>query len=76
MKYSAVVVALLGAAVAQDLSMIPECAQGCITDAVSTSTNCKADDFPCICKNQNALIGGATPCVIEKCGADVATGMF
>lgn len=75
MKYSAAVItAILGFAVAQDISIIPECAQSCITDAISSATNCGATDYACVCKNQNALIGAATPCVIKECGADVATG--
>lgn len=76
MKYSAAVItAILGFVAAQDISIIPECAQSCITDAVASATDCGATDYKCVCDNKDALVGAATPCVIKSCGADVATGM-
>lgn len=77
MKFSAAIItAIIGFAVAQDISDIPECARDCITDAIKTGTSCDEDDYKCACENQSALIGEATPCVIKACGADVATGMY
>lgn len=75
MKYSvAVVAAVAGLTSAQDIGIIPACAQPCIISAVQSSTNCAVTDYPCICTNENALIAAASPCVIQSCGADVATG--
>ena len=74
MRFSAAVItAIIGAVAAQDISQIPQCAQGCIKDAVSSATDCKQDDYKCVCENQKALVGASTSCVISKCGADKAT---
>jgi hypothetical protein len=77
MKYSAVIVAALAAAAsAQDISIFPSCSLPCIMDAISKATNCQTTDFVCVCKNMDALTSAATGCVVDKCGIDVATGMF
>jgi hypothetical protein len=74
MKYSAVAVAALAAlASAQDISVFPACSLSCITSAVSSATNCQPTDYACVCSNIDALTAAATPCVIQACGADVAT---
>ncbi|KAL2134567.1 hypothetical protein VTI74DRAFT_11461 [Chaetomium olivicolor] len=73
MKYTT---ALLGlatlAAAAPDLSIFPSCSLECITSAVPKSTKCELTDFACVCKNMDAVKSAATPCVVEKCGVDVA----
>ncbi|OIW29437.1 hypothetical protein CONLIGDRAFT_680286 [Coniochaeta ligniaria NRRL 30616] len=75
MKYSAVIVAALAAvASAQDISIFPACSLPCITDAISSATNCSATDYACVCSNMDALTAAATGCVVDKCGIDVATG--
>jgi len=75
MKYSAIALAALATtASAQDLSIFPPCSLTCITDAVGTATNCGATDYVCVCANIDALTGAATACVIDACGAEVATG--
>ncbi|KAK3935879.1 hypothetical protein QBC46DRAFT_421103 [Diplogelasinospora grovesii] len=74
MKYFTVLTTLLAAAMAQDISIIPACAQPCIIAAVGNATTCQVTDFKCICANKAALITAATPCVLDKCGLDVATG--
>lgn len=77
MKYSAVIVAALAAvASAQDISIFPSCSLPCILNAISTATNCQATDYPCVCKNMDALTAAATSCVVQACGIDVATGML
>lgn len=75
MKYSAVIVAAVAAvASAQDISIFPACSLPCILDAISSATNCQATDYPCVCRNMDALTAAATGCVVDKCGIDVATG--
>ncbi|KAI1774462.1 hypothetical protein F4818DRAFT_419995 [Hypoxylon cercidicola] len=50
MKYITAAAVLVTIASAQSISDIPQCAIPCIDDARTTSTNCAADDYPCICK--------------------------
>ncbi|KAK4157538.1 hypothetical protein C8A00DRAFT_29542 [Chaetomidium leptoderma] len=72
MKYSTALVALAATvASAQDISIFPECSLPCIMDGIGT-TSCKATDFACVCKNMEAIKTAATPCVVDKCGLDVA----
>ncbi|KAK3326219.1 hypothetical protein B0H66DRAFT_600355 [Apodospora peruviana] len=74
MKYSAVAVAAFVAfASAQDISSIPKCAIPCIDEAAA-AIPCATTDYKCICENQDALVAGATTCVIEACTASVALG--
>ncbi len=76
MKYSTTTVAiLLAVASAQSLGDIPQCAQPCIITAVQTSTSCDLTNYVCICQNKDKVVQGATTCVINACGIDVATGM-
>jgi len=73
MKYSFVAIATLAAlAQAQTRADIPACALPCLDAAVTKDTKCSTSDFTCICKNFDAVQADATPCVIEKCGTDVA----
>ncbi|OTA86126.1 hypothetical protein M434DRAFT_376648 [Hypoxylon sp. CO27-5] len=73
MKYTVITVALAAISSAQSLSDIPQCAIPCINDARTSSTNCAADDYACICRNKDALTAAATGCVLTSCGAEVAT---
>ena len=73
MKFSAAILpALVAVASAQSLDIFPDCALKCIQDAVGTATKCDLADFACVCKSMDTLTAAATPCVLEKCGADVA----
>ncbi|CAH0044275.1 unnamed protein product [Clonostachys solani] len=72
MKFSLVAIAFAAAVSAQSRSDIPECAIGCLDDVIKSKTSCSVDDFNCVCKNFEALQGDATPCVLEKCGAETA----
>ncbi|KAI1377049.1 hypothetical protein F4677DRAFT_417283 [Hypoxylon crocopeplum] len=74
MKYIVSAVVLAALASTQSLSDIPQCALPCIDDARTSSTNCAADDYACICRNEDALTAAATGCVISACGASVAAG--
>ncbi|XXG99567.1 hypothetical protein Hte_005906 [Hypoxylon texense] len=74
MKYTIVAAVLVAIASTQSLSDIPQCALPCIDDARTSSTNCAADDYACICSNQDVLTTAATSCIIQACGADVAAG--
>jgi hypothetical protein len=77
MKYTAALLALAAAvASAQDLALFPECSLPCIIDAVGKETTCELMDFPCVCKSMEAVKTAATPCVVEKCGQDVALSTF
>ncbi|AEO56706.1 hypothetical protein MYCTH_2301910 [Thermothelomyces thermophilus ATCC 42464] len=74
MKYTSAVLALAAAtatATAQDISIFPECSMPCIIDAVG-KTSCELTDFACVCKNMDSIKQGATSCVVDKCGIDVA----
>ncbi|KAI1767981.1 hypothetical protein GGR53DRAFT_480366 [Hypoxylon sp. FL1150] len=74
MKYTiAAVTVLLTVVSAQSPSDIPRCAVPCIDDARTSNTNCAADDYPCICSNKATLTTAATSCILQACGADVAT---
>ncbi|KAI5468046.1 hypothetical protein BGZ63DRAFT_42231 [Mariannaea sp. PMI_226] len=72
MKYAFVTLALAVFAQAQTRADIPTCAQGCLDDAVKSETSCATTDYACVCKSFDKLQGAATPCVIKKCGSDVA----
>ena len=71
MKYTTAILTLAAAVSAQDISVFPECSLPCIVTAVGT-TSCAATDFSCVCKNMDAIKTAATPCVVDKCGVDVA----
>jgi len=72
MKYALVTLALAAFAQAQTRNDIPVCARDCLDDAVKSTTSCATTDYACVCKSFDKLQGAATPCVIEKCGSDVA----
>ncbi|KAI6081987.1 hypothetical protein F4821DRAFT_248122 [Hypoxylon rubiginosum] len=74
MKYTIAAAVLFTVVSAQSLSDIPECAVPCINDARTSSTNCAADDYACICSNKATLTSAATGCILQACGADVAAG--
>ncbi|KAL2152327.1 hypothetical protein VTH82DRAFT_5511 [Thermothelomyces myriococcoides] len=73
MKYttSAVLALAAATATAQDISIFPECSLPCITKAVG-KTSCKLTDFACVCDNMDSIKQGATSCVVDACGIDVA----
>ncbi|KAI8246913.1 hypothetical protein K4K55_000059 [Colletotrichum sp. SAR 10_96] len=74
MKYSFALAALAALVVAQDASIIPECARDCLSKATASATSCKEGDYACTCKpdNKAAIQSAATSCVIAACGVDVA----
>jgi len=72
MKFTYAALALAALAQAQSRADIPACALPCLDDAVTKDTKCSTSDFACICKNFDAVQADATPCVIQKCGTDVA----
>ncbi|KAF4922847.1 hypothetical protein CGCVW01_v005058 [Colletotrichum viniferum] len=74
MKYSFAIAALAALVVAQDASIIPECARDCLSKATASATSCKEGDYACTCKSDNkaAIQSAATSCVIAACGVDVA----
>ncbi|CAI0647036.1 unnamed protein product, partial [Colletotrichum noveboracense] len=74
MKYSFAIAALAALVVAQDASIIPECARDCLSKATASATSCKEGDYACTCKpdNKAAIQSAATSCVIAACGVDVA----
>ncbi|KAI0879895.1 uncharacterized protein GGS22DRAFT_102951 [Annulohypoxylon maeteangense] len=74
MKCAVITLVLATFASAQSLSDIPQCALPCIDSARTSSTSCSNSDYACICKNKDAITGAATSCVLQSCGADVATG--
>jgi len=76
MLYALTFASLVTAVFAADLSVIPSCAQGCISAAVAAKTSCTATDVKCICASLETVTGEATPCVLDKCGLDVAIGML
>lgn len=67
-----------GLVAAQDISDIPACAQPCIADAVSSATDCSVTDYKCICipDNAQAIASAGAPCVVEKCGSEVAISTY
>ncbi len=75
MKYTTAILTLAAAVSAQDISVFPECSLPCIITAVGT-TSCEATDFACVCKNMDAIKTAATPCVVDKCGIDVALSAY
>ncbi|CAI7570095.1 unnamed protein product [Penicillium bialowiezense] len=73
MKFIAVVaLAFAATSHAQSLSDVPPCALPCLEDAVKQKTSCATDDYPCICKDQDAVQSAATSCVVSKCGISTA----
>ncbi|CCC05505.1 hypothetical protein SMACR_09351 [Sordaria macrospora] len=75
MKFFLTIVSLAaGLVAAQSLDEIPECAQPCITDAVTSATTCSLDDYKCWCTtdNESAIVQAGTACVLAACGSDVA----
>lgn len=73
-RYTLTFASLVAAAFAADLSVIPSCAQGCISAAVAAKTSCAATDVRCTCASLETVTSEATPCVLEKCGLDIAVG--
>ncbi|OLN87563.1 hypothetical protein CCHL11_06167 [Colletotrichum chlorophyti] len=78
MKSSCVLLAAVGIVAAQQkfLDVVPKCAVECLTQAVRDGTNCTSiDDSQCICEaaNYRGIYSVGQVCVIEACGADVAT---
>ena len=67
MKYSFVLAALVAAVTAQDLSLIPECAQDCIKSGMK-EVGCKDEDYACACEKKTELQTEAAPCAIAACG--------
>jgi len=70
MQYSFKALALLtiaGLAAAQDLSLIPDCAQNCIKKA-GAALGCGATDYHCLCDNQAKLTATAGPCILTESG--------
>ncbi|KKY35741.1 putative extracellular membrane 8-cysteine cfem [Diaporthe ampelina] len=72
MKVTLLAAGLVAAVFAQDLSSIPQCAQSCLTDAISQDGQCQATDTSCVCGRIDALTTLATSCVLSACGQDVA----
>ncbi|KKZ63410.1 hypothetical protein EMCG_02297 [[Emmonsia] crescens] len=60
-------------AYSQTGDQIPKCAHPC-QEAVERVTDCRRDDYKCICKpeNFNKIAVESAPCVYEKCGMTVA----
>lgn len=60
----------------QCFSSIPECAQQCLTNAVSAATECGSSDWTCQCTtdHQEAIQESARNCVFASCGDDVSFG--
>ncbi|WYZ42884.1 hypothetical protein EsH8_VI_000583 [Colletotrichum jinshuiense] len=67
MKFSAVLIALAGLAVAQDTAL-PTCAQGCVNQYITGSAiaGCGQLDIKCICTNSGFLDGIAC-CLAGAC---------
>lgn len=79
MKFLLTILSLtFGLVAGQSLDEIPECAQPCITDAVTSATTCSLDDYKCWCTtdNESAIVQAGTSCVLADCGADVAVSMY
>ncbi|CAJ2514146.1 Uu.00g022650.m01.CDS01 [Anthostomella pinea] len=74
MKFSIAAVALAAVVSAQSWSDIPACATPCIDDAIASTTTCAADDYACICSNEDVIEPAAEDCVVTACGEDVAVG--
>ncbi|GKT50875.1 uncharacterized protein ColSpa_11056 [Colletotrichum spaethianum] len=79
MKYSYVLLATAGLAVAQQkfTDVIPKCSVECLTKAVKDGTKCSSiDDSACICEatNYRNIYTVGTPCVLQACSSEVATG--
>ncbi|KAI1438103.1 hypothetical protein GGR50DRAFT_527078 [Xylaria sp. CBS 124048] len=72
MKFTIIALALAAAVGAQTWDKVPECAQGCILDAVADKTKCGTTDYGCICDYRDIVEKRATKCVIKKCGKNVA----
>ncbi|KAJ2891724.1 hypothetical protein MKZ38_000016 [Zalerion maritima] len=52
----------------------PECALDCLTDAISSGTECSIDDGECQCiqENYEAIYIVGADCVIDACGSEAA----
>lgn len=72
MKTFTIVATLFLASLPQAFDNIPPCAQGCIRDAIKSSTTCSETDIPCTCANKDAIQIAGTSCVVSSCGLDVA----
>jgi hypothetical protein len=72
MKFIVAALALAVAATAQTIDDVPDCAIPCLEDAVASTTDCAADDYPCICSNFSTVQSAAIGCVLGACGLDVA----
>ncbi|KZL84539.1 cfem domain-containing protein [Colletotrichum incanum] len=79
MKYSYVLLATAGMAIAQQkfTDVIPKCSVECLTKAVKDGTKCSSiDDSACICEatNYRNIYTVGVPCVLQACSSEVATG--
>ncbi|KAL6794743.1 hypothetical protein GGI42DRAFT_134842 [Trichoderma sp. SZMC 28013] len=68
MKASVVALLLTGLVAAQDFTGQPDCAIGCLKDAIPKA-GCALTDTACQCQvdTQAKLVGLAAPCLISKC---------
>ncbi|KAL2874927.1 hypothetical protein SGCOL_009906 [Colletotrichum sp. CLE4] len=81
MKYSYVLLATAGLAVAQQkfTDVVPKCSIECLTKAVKDGTKCSSiDDSACICEadNYRSIYTVGVNCVLQACGSDVAIGQL
>ncbi|KXH37511.1 hypothetical protein CSAL01_12778 [Colletotrichum salicis] len=81
MKYSYILLATAGLAVAQQkfTDVVPKCSIDCLTKAVKDSTKCSSiDDSACICEadNYRSIYTVGVNCVLQACGSDVAMGQL
>ncbi|KAB5547234.1 hypothetical protein GE09DRAFT_1224251 [Coniochaeta sp. 2T2.1] len=66
---AALILAVAGLAVAQNLSGEPPCATSCLSSAISRA-GCALDDQACQCGPTQTAIGGfAAPCLLGACAA-------
>ncbi|TPX18055.1 uncharacterized protein E0L32_011874 [Thyridium curvatum] len=78
MQLTTLFVAALSAAVAtaqcntSEPPPIPTCAQNCIASAASAIGCTSPTDFACQCKSASQFAPQVTPCLISKCGGEVA----
>ncbi|EGC47944.1 predicted protein [Histoplasma capsulatum var. duboisii H88] len=64
---------LTAPAYSQNKPQIPKCALAC-QDSVERVTDCRRDDYKCICKPENfdKIVEESGPCVSKHCGTFVA----
>ncbi|KAJ9148321.1 hypothetical protein NKR23_g5205 [Pleurostoma richardsiae] len=77
MKFLALVLAAAGLVASQSIDQyFPSCSVDCLEKGVADASDCNVEDAWCICVYDTyvAVVNAATSCVIQECGADVATG--